>query len=163
MPPRSSTRAQTQKSAKSAINTVKAQARAGPSSARAKRTKKTVTPEESAGDSGGDNIAEPDDGDAYDEEEEDNTASLHSDALDEDEDFSATSTKRKRASISTSPKKVGGKKKSTPRKKRKTADDDDDEDFDLEDGQEVVGVVVQAPKTGRGAYFGCWRACSLPI
>ena len=28
----------------------------------------------------------------------------------------------------------------------------DDEHLDLEDGQEVVGVVVQAPKAGRGAF-----------
>ncbi|KAF7792032.1 hypothetical protein EIP86_003059 [Pleurotus ostreatoroseus] len=47
-------------------------------------------------------------------------------------------------------------KKSSPRKKRKTArdHDEDDEDadevdLDLEDGQEIVGRVVQAPTTGR--------------
>ena len=29
--------------------------------------------------------------------------------------------------------------------------DGEESEFELEEGQEVVGVVVQAPKTGRGA------------
>ncbi|TCD60435.1 hypothetical protein EIP91_010066 [Steccherinum ochraceum] len=73
--------------------------------------------------------------------------SLHSDALDDDDDFDTSPKKRKRASGSL--KKAS--KKSTSKKKRKTTEDDDEEedDLELEDGQEIVGVVVKAPKTGR--------------
>ncbi|KAF7319340.1 hypothetical protein HMN09_00271600 [Mycena chlorophos] len=39
------------------------------------------------------------------------------------------------------------KKQRSPKKKRKV--DADEADIDLEEGQEIVGVVVQAPKTGR--------------
>ncbi len=82
-------------------------------------------------------------------------ASLHSDALD-DSDFDAPASrgnKRKRGNAASSPRK-DAKAKSTPVKKpRKSKAAADDEDEDLEDGQEMVGVVVQAPKTGRGAYI----------
>ncbi|OBZ77021.1 hypothetical protein A0H81_03117 [Grifola frondosa] len=86
------------------------------------------------------------------DDDDDDTASLHSDALDEDENFvsegkAKRSQKRKRTSLSkarTSPKK------SSPRKKRKkTAESDEDDTLGLEEGQEVVGTVVRAPKTGR--------------
>lgn len=65
-----------------------------------------------------------------------------SDALDGSED-EAKMKKRKRVSSS--------QKKTTrsPRKKQKASESEED-DFDLKDGQEIVGVVVQAPKTGRG-------------
>ncbi|THH26404.1 hypothetical protein EUX98_g7784 [Antrodiella citrinella] len=90
--------------------------------------------------------SEPDSGDAGDDAyESDDDASLHSDALDEDV---APSKKRKRAS----PKKVSGKekkKKSSPRQKKVNEDEDDEDDLELDEGQEVVGVVVSAPKTGR--------------
>ena len=79
--------------------------------------------------------------------------SLHSDALDEDSDPEVR------------PARVGGKRKRptpvkphvtkgrTPRKKRKSADsDEEEEDYDLKEGQEIVGKVVEAPKTGRGTY-----------
>ncbi|KAI0649812.1 hypothetical protein C8Q79DRAFT_1006142 [Trametes meyenii] len=85
--------------------------------------------------------------------------SLHSDALDDEE---PPRKKRKRTSSSSSPKKTVTKKapakKSTPKKastsspkKRKTeeSDDEDEDDLELAEGQEIVGVVVQAPKTGR--------------
>ncbi|KAL1948090.1 hypothetical protein VTO73DRAFT_12165 [Trametes versicolor] len=98
--------------------------------------------------------------DAYeDADDASEVESLDSDALDED-DVKAPSRKRKRPTVAakkapaknagkkTSPKKAGA----SPRKKRKSAKDDEAEDEDyleLEEGQEVVGVVVQAPKTGR--------------
>ncbi|KAJ7805788.1 hypothetical protein B0H14DRAFT_2878515 [Mycena olivaceomarginata] len=68
-----------------------------------------------------------------DDESEDE---YNSDALD-DSDGEKTK-KRKR--------KPETKKKIRSPKKKKS--DDTDDEFDLEDGQEIVGVVVQAPKTG---------------
>ncbi|KAK0486348.1 hypothetical protein IW261DRAFT_1664425 [Armillaria novae-zelandiae] len=56
---------------------------------------------------------------------------FNSDALDDDED--------------NKPKK----KKKTPKKKRKVASDDEGSDLELEEGQQVVGVVIDAPKTGQ--------------
>jgi hypothetical protein len=91
--------------------------------------------------------------DAY-QEEDDDVKSLHSDALDDDSD-QGTKThgkKRKRAS----PVKSRRAKASSPRKKHKNADSDEDEegeDYDLKEGQQVVGRVVQAPKTGRGKHL----------
>ena len=63
-----------------------------------------------------------------------------SDELDEDsDDQTHQSKKRKHASP---------KKKQSPRKKaRKT--DENDEYEELDEGQEIVGVVVQAPQTGQ--------------
>jgi hypothetical protein len=62
-----------------------------------------------------------------------------SDDLDEDSDSDDQRKKRKRASP---------KKKQSPRKKaRKT--DENDESEELNEGQEIVGIVVQAPKTGQ--------------
>ncbi|KAI0672195.1 hypothetical protein C8Q78DRAFT_1025724 [Trametes maxima] len=99
------------------------------------------------------------DDDVYQEGgDESEPESLHSDALDEDE---PPSKKRKRTS--SSPKKPVAKrtlaKKNTlknestsSRKKRKTekeSEEEDEDDFELAEGQEIVGVVVQAPKTGR--------------
>ncbi|KAJ7031573.1 hypothetical protein C8F04DRAFT_1362898 [Mycena alexandri] len=63
-----------------------------------------------------------------------------SDALDDDSgDESKNKKKRKR--------KTESVKKTRSPKKKKTSDTDE-EDFDLQDGQEIVGVVVKAPKTG---------------
>ncbi|KAG7093333.1 hypothetical protein E1B28_007013 [Marasmius oreades] len=71
-----------------------------------------------------------------------------SDALDDDESeprkTKRTSTKRKRDLKSPS--------KKSPTKKRRRIEKDEDEDDDvleLKEGQEVVGLVVQAPKTGQ--------------
>ena len=79
--------------------------------------------------------------------------SLHSDALDEDSDPelrpARVSGKRKRAT----PVKPRGAKGRTPRKRRKSAQsDENEEDNGLKEGQEIVGKVIQAPKTGRGTY-----------
>lgn len=118
----------------------------------------------------GDESAREDDApeDAYeDADDASEVESLDSDALDED-DVKALSRKRKRpaAAAKNAPAKNAGKKTSpkkagaSPRKKRKSAKDDEAEDEDyleLEEGQEVVGVVVQAPKTGRGTLNFCIR------
>ncbi|KAI0634383.1 hypothetical protein C8Q77DRAFT_1111531 [Trametes polyzona] len=133
-------------------------ARANP---RSKKAQDAVSDESSAGDSqdSGGEDAYQDDGDASEVE------SLDSDALD-DEDLEASSRKRKRATASTKktaptkslPQKRLGKNSSprksgaTPRKKRKvtqSGEEDEEDDLELEEGQEIVGVVVQAPKTGR--------------
>lgn len=100
--------------------------------------------------------SEPEDGgsgesDPYLVEDDDfDEKSLHSDALDEDSDSelrpARVSGKRKRPT----PVKPHGTKGRTPRKRRKSAhSDEDEEDHDLKEGQEIVGKVVQAPKTGR--------------
>ncbi|CDO77445.1 hypothetical protein BN946_scf184857.g52 [Trametes cinnabarina] len=99
---------------------------------------------------------------------DEDVVSLDSDALDDDDDFEVggqQSINRKRkcavsAAKEVSPtkntaKKTPQKKRTvTPRKKRKLAkvdasEDEEEEDLELEEGQEVVGVVVQAPKAGR--------------
>ncbi|KAL7284737.1 hypothetical protein ACG7TL_002043 [Trametes sanguinea] len=104
--------------------------------------------------------------DAYRESDSEAEAeSLDSDALDDDDfEESTPTTLRKRddtasASKSSSSRKPASKKtprkktRKSPQKKRKQEaedyDDDNDDDLELEEGQEVVGVVVQAPKTGR--------------
>lgn len=99
-------------------------------------------------------VSGPEDaGDTYQEEDdEDDVKSLHSDALDDDDSDQETekhARKRKRAS----PVKSRRAKASSPRKRRKnTASDEDEEEegYDLKEGQQIVGKVVQAPKTGRG-------------
>ncbi|KAJ7165042.1 hypothetical protein C8R46DRAFT_1097999 [Mycena filopes] len=70
------------------------------------------------------------------------TDEYNSDALDDDSgDESKNSKKRKRKTTESV------KKTRAPKKKKKTSDTEE-EDFDLQDGQEIVGVVVKAPKTG---------------
>ncbi|KAK7453339.1 hypothetical protein VKT23_012018 [Stygiomarasmius scandens] len=83
--------------------------------------------------------------DAYDEDKADKA--YDSDALDDDTDFEDADSGKKRkrkASSQKSPKKAT----KAPRKKRRLAKDAEEE-VELKDGQEVVGEVVQAPKTGR--------------
>jgi hypothetical protein len=94
--------------------------------------------------------------DTYQEENEDDddVKSLHSDALDDDSDQETRKTVKKRKRVS--PIKPRRAKASSPRKKRKNANSDEDEEgegYDLKEGQQVVGRVVQAPKTGRGKHF----------
>lgn len=99
-------------------------------------------------------------------------ASIHSDALDEEEfaDEEKIKTQKKRPRVASSSKRAqnskhgpvpkskrGGSEKGTPaRKKRKVvedaAEDEHESDVELKDGQEIVGKVVEAPKTGWGAY-----------
>jgi len=91
--------------------------------------------------------------DAYTEQDDEHDVkSLHSDALDDDSDLETKKRgggKRKRVSHGKTPKGKG----SSPRKRqKKVASDEDEEDevYELKEGQQVVGKVVQAPKTGRG-------------
>ncbi len=89
--------------------------------------------------------------DAYREDSGENDAlSLHSDNLDDDEEEVLKPKKRKRAPTSTSRLKSGVKQSprtSPVKKKRKATGEESDgpEEIELEDGQEIVGVVVQAP------------------
>ena len=102
-------------------------------------------------------LSEPEDtddatSDAYsDQDDEHDVKSLHSDALDDDSDPETKKRgggKRKRVSHG----KTTGANGSSPRKKHKNAasDEDEGEVYELKEGQQVVGKVVQAPKTGRG-------------
>jgi hypothetical protein len=75
-------------------------------------------------------------------ESEADTVALDSDALDDDEDEFQSSRKRRQSS----------KKSNPPRKKKKRVAvvESDEDNFELKDGQEIVGVIVKAPVTGRG-------------
>lgn len=113
--------------------------------------KKRKAPVESATDEAEElSESEAEASDAYEEprdvSEEQEDEALDSDALDEESDVDRKSKKRKRNSTS----KKSPAKASTPTKKRKSNAEDDGDEFELEDGQELVGVVVQAPTTGRG-------------
>jgi hypothetical protein len=106
-------------------------------------------------------LSEPEDAsdatsDAYPEQDDEHDVkSLLSDALDDDSDPGTKKRgggKRKRVSNGKTPRAKG----SSPRKKHKNAASDEDEEsegYALKEGQEIVGKVVQAPKTGRGQCF----------
>ena len=80
---------------------------------------------------------------------EEDAGALDSDALDEDDDVQPNN-KRKRGGQAG---ERGRSKKASPRKRRKKDEDKEQEwDEEDEDGREIVGRVVEAPKTGRGAY-----------
>lgn len=125
--------------------------------ARKKSTKaKETTPdsEDTADEQLQQDDSELEDEDAFSEPE-----SINSDALD-DEPPPSKVNKRKRVSSSASPSKSRSKsspKKSSPRKKRKTQEDEEEEYEvpELDDGQEIVGVVVKAPTTGLGEFVCC--------
>lgn len=103
-------------------------------------------------------LSEPEDANdstsgAYSEQDDEHDVkSLLSDALDDDSDIGTKKRgggKRKRASNG----KTSRAKGSSPRKRHKNAvseEDDEGEVYELKEGQQVVGKVVQAPKTGRG-------------
>lgn len=78
-----------------------------------------------------------------DQDEDEDVKSLDSDALDDDEIIDKS---RKRKRVSTA--KKSSKAKSSKKKKKDIVDESED-DFEVKEGQEVVGTVVQAPKTGR--------------
>ncbi|KAF5333834.1 hypothetical protein D9758_017425 [Tetrapyrgos nigripes] len=124
-----------------------------------KRKAKDEEIEVDLGDGAGDADGVDDDADAYDEEEgehveEKKRKAYDSDALDEDSDFedaNADAGRKRKRKVVKPPKKAAR----TPRKKRKVKKDEEDQEnededvVDLKDGQEIVGEVVQAPKTGR--------------
>ncbi|KAG5635843.1 hypothetical protein H0H81_009961 [Sphagnurus paluster] len=89
-----------------------------------------------------------------DDDEEEVQREYDSDALDDDD--IETGQKRKRGGAA-SPKKRAKKStsvKPSSRKKPRTKHAAEEEaDFELADGQEIVGRVVQAPKTGQGAFL----------
>jgi hypothetical protein len=97
--------------------------------------------------------------DAYTEhDDEHDVKSLLSDALDDDSDPGTKKRggrgggKRKRVSLGKTPSVKGG----SPRKRHKDAasdEDDEGEVYELKEGQQVVGKVVQAPKTGHGQFL----------
>jgi hypothetical protein len=69
-----------------------------------------------------------------------------SDALDEvssDEEAEQETRKKRKRVVEKSPKKTRAAKR------RKAKESDEEEELELDDGQEVVGVVVKAPKTGQ--------------
>lgn len=125
----------------------------------------------------------------FSEREEEDTASLHSDNLDDElEDIRAKSPtvspekskKRKRGSEAGSAKSSPTKKaKASPTKKSakkkgkskldeyelgsESEDSNEEEDPELAEGQEIVGRVVQAPKTGRGMYMLVYLLGSLHV
>ena len=88
--------------------------------------------------------------DAYEESSEDEK-SLHSDALDESDESDDGNIPRKRKKGSR-PVRVSPKKGRTKRRRKSDGDSDDEgnEEFELEDGQEIVGPIMQASKTGKG-------------
>ncbi|OCB91605.1 hypothetical protein A7U60_g1143 [Sanghuangporus baumii] len=95
--------------------------------------------------------SDQDESDAYvqsgEDDDDDDVVSMNSDTLD-DPDFDTSGRKRKRGikSKNSSPMKSRFFSKSPSKKKRASASDDEEE---FKDGVEVVGTVVQAPKTGR--------------
>ncbi|KIJ61343.1 hypothetical protein HYDPIDRAFT_96940 [Hydnomerulius pinastri MD-312] len=145
---------------------------ATPSRKTAKRgaTKKTAIIDESESPAEDASDAYHDSGSDNDEDEED-VKSLHSDALDEESDYATQSKgqkKRRRVASPAKPKpkpkskgkvtsasatkpKQNSSGKAPARKKRKVEEDEDEDEgseLELKDGQEVVGKVIQAPKTG---------------
>lgn len=78
--------------------------------------------------------------------------SADSDALD---DSDAPSDKRpsKKRKAPSPRNKQPVRKRQKPSKDDKSAaeEDEDEDDFELQEGQKIIGSVVQAPKTGRGA------------
>ncbi|KAH9171788.1 hypothetical protein EDB89DRAFT_1851971 [Lactarius sanguifluus] len=113
-----------------------------------KPLKKNVAPPPSDTVSGPDD-ADDGESDSYLVEDDDfDEKSLHSDALDDDSDPELKpSGKRKRPT----PVKPRGVKGHTPKRRKRAHSDDDEEegDHDLKEGQELVGKVVRAPKTGK--------------
>jgi len=70
---------------------------------------------------------------------EDDVQALDSDNLDDDDADTAGAKRKKRSSAA------------KPRKRRKErASEGEESDLELKEGQEVVGKIVRAPKTGQG-------------
>ncbi|KAH9928033.1 uncharacterized protein BXZ73DRAFT_102538 [Epithele typhae] len=96
-----------------------------------------------------------DEGDAYHlrDASGDGASSSHSGSLDEDDYGEDDYEELPNIAVALGKRKPFVNKVESPHKKRKTKSEDEDEDEDseleLEDGQEVVGKIVHAPKTGR--------------
>ncbi|KAH9063203.1 hypothetical protein EDB87DRAFT_1604547 [Lactarius vividus] len=82
------------------------------------------------------------------EDDDSDEKSLHSDALDDDSDPELRPTrgggKRKRPT----PIKLRGVKGPTPKRRKRAQSGEDEGGNDLKEGQELVGKIIQAPKTG---------------
>jgi hypothetical protein len=96
--------------------------------------------------------------DTYQEEDDENDVkSLHSDALDDDSDQETEKHTRKRKRAPPIKSRTRTKAKaSSPRKRRKSAVSDEDEEserYGVKEGQQIVGKVIQAPKTGQGKCY----------
>lgn len=78
--------------------------------------------------------------------------SADSDALDDDSDADHTKRPAKKRKAPSPRKKAASRKRQKPSKDDESAAEEDaeeEDDFELQDGQKIVGTVVQAPKTGR--------------
>ncbi|KAH9962215.1 hypothetical protein BC827DRAFT_234225 [Russula dissimulans] len=95
-----------------------------------------------------DTYQEEDDDD--DDDDENDVKSLHSDALDDDSDQETKKLagKRKRASP-VKPRRAKGTSLRKRGERTASEEDREGEGYDLKDGQQVVGKVVEAPKKGR--------------
>lgn len=72
---------------------------------------------------------------------EDDVQALDSDNLDDDDDDADTAgAKRKKRPSAARPRK----------RRREAASEEEESDLELKEGQEVVGKIVRAPKTGQG-------------
>ncbi|TFY67472.1 hypothetical protein EVG20_g3932 [Dentipellis fragilis] len=121
----------------------KANAKAKPATRKRARAARDATPSESEGDA---SDAYEESADATEDEEE----ALNSDALDDDEDFGGANKRKRKAGTKTrSPKDKKARAPAHKRRRKAYSEDEKDDEIELEEGQEVVGVVVQAPKTGR--------------
>ena len=128
-------------------------------SARAKKIAKTranISPQDVEEDSTDDRddsaYSEVEDSDSEDEPE-----SLHSDTLDDESDADTKRRKRKRGNIPKTKKATTRAQLVSPRKKKKAPQNE--EELEIEEGQEIVGVVVQAPKEGWGKYIVLQLRC----
>ncbi|THU97551.1 hypothetical protein K435DRAFT_857497 [Dendrothele bispora CBS 962.96] len=99
-----------------------------------------------------DDVPAEDDDDAYDEEAKGKKEKEYdSDALDDDTDFEDADSGKKRKRKATSKKSPRKSANKAPRKRRRLEEVEAGEEggVELKDGQEIVGEVVQAPKSGR--------------
>lgn len=148
------TRSTTQKTTKGDTKTSDA---AGPSnSTNKKRPAPPSDDEELTGDEQNDSEGD----NTFHDDEQDDLESINSDNLDDDESLSLSKRGKRASQSPEKTKKAAPAQKSSPRKKRKIAragndSGDEDVELELEEGQEIVGRVVQAPKSGRG------ECCSL--
>ena len=78
---------------------------------------------------------------------EDDVRVLDSDNLDDDSD-TLTAKRGKKAA----PKRKKNASPTKPRKRKKKAASDEESDLELKEGQQVVGKVVRAPKSGQGEF-----------
>jgi len=78
---------------------------------------------------------------------EDDVQALDSDNLDDDDDDADTARRGRKAGAKRKKRSSAAK----PRKRRRGAVSEEEEsDLELKEGQEVVGKIVRAPKTGQG-------------